>query len=280
MFANTARSALRRAAASALSTTTARALSSATTAPFAATATATRQSAVTAVSAALRTATSGFHSTVAASSEEDGTATAVPYEDKNLSQVLNEELEHERDTYAANEAIESGPPTPWIAADEEGDCEITLTRTYGENEEISVVFNVSEDPYDDEDDTPQMPGEEEEEEEDDLTIQFSVSVTRADGQESLEFACATDGVTVEVRNVRYDAVNSSGEEYETLSSYPGPNYDELDESVAEQFHMYLEARGIDETLANYIMESYEDKEQKEYMGWLHNVSNFVSAKKP
>ena len=95
--------------------------------------------------------------------------------------------------------------------------------------------------------------------------------------------------------------------------------------------MYLEARGIDETLANYIMESYEpglctltppdphlpvaerrlvprwfqpfhlssqkpvskfvfqiqqlrryfqDKEQKEYMGWLHNVSNFVSAKKP
>jgi hypothetical protein len=144
MFANTARSALRRAAASALSTTTARALSSATTAPFAATATATRQSAVTAVSAALRTATSGFHSTVAASSEEDGTATAVPYEDKNLSQVLNEELEHERDTYAANEAIESGPPTPWIAADEEGDCEITLTRTYGENEEISVVFNVSE----------------------------------------------------------------------------------------------------------------------------------------
>jgi hypothetical protein len=42
-----------------------------------------------------------------------------------------------------------------------------------------------------------MPGEEEEEEEDDLTIQFSVSVTRADGQESLEFACATDGVTVE-----------------------------------------------------------------------------------
>ena len=68
------------------------------------------------------------------------------------------------------------------------------------------------DPYDSEDDMPHMPGEEEEEDEDDdMTIQFSVSVTRADGQESLEFACATDGVTVEVRNVRYDAVDPDGE---------------------------------------------------------------------
>ena len=134
------------------------------------------------------------------------------------------------------------------------------------------------DPYDDEDDIP-MPGEDDEDaaDEEDMTIQFAVSVTRADGQESLEFACATDGVTVEVRNVRYDAVDPNGEEY-GLSSYPGPNYDELDESVQEEFHKYLEARGIDETLANYIMESYEDKEQKEYMGWLHNVSNFVAKK--
>ena len=138
----------------------------------------------------------------------------------------------------------------------------------------------TQDPYDDEDTLPHMPGEDEEEgdRDEDLTIQFDVTVSRADGQESLEFACATDGATVEVRNVRYHAQGPEGAEY-GLSSYPGPNYDELDETLQEEFHKYLEARGIDESLANFIMESHLDKEQKEYMGWLRNVSNFVGGKK-
>ena len=63
-----------------------------------------------------------------------------------------------------------------------------------------------------------------------------------------------------------------------MSSYPGPNYDELDESVQEEFHKYLEARGVDSGLANYIMEVHIDKEQKEYTRWLENVGNFVRAK--
>ena len=97
-------------------------------------------SAVAAVSSALRHHRA-VHSTAVAGMSGD---VPPPYEDKNLSQVLIEELEHERTTYKPNEAIERGPPEPWVSSDDEGDCEITLTRTYGDNEEISVVFNVSE----------------------------------------------------------------------------------------------------------------------------------------
>ena len=45
--------------------------------------------------------------------------------------------------------------------------------------------------------------------------------------------------------------------------------------VQEEFHKYLEARGIDATLANYIAEVHVDKEQREYTRWLENVANFV-----
>ena len=117
-----------------------------------------------------------------------------------------------------------------------------------------------------------------EDEDEDVTIHFSVSVSRGDGHEGLEFSCATDGETAEVRNVRYEAIGGGGggeadedDEDEYFSSYPGPNYDELDESVQEEFHKYLEARGIDATLANYIAEAHVDKEQREYTRWLENA---------
>ena len=119
------------------------------------------------------------------------------------------------------------------------------------------------------------------EDDEDVTIHFTVSVARGDGHEGLEFSCATDGETVEVRNVRYESLGSLGssddedDEDAYFSSYPGPNYDELDESVQEEFHKYLEARGIDATLANYVAELHVDKEQREYTRWLENVADFV-----
>jgi len=117
-----------------------------------------------------------------------------------------------------------------------------------------------------------------------VTISFDVQVTRGDEEEALLFECATDGETVEVRKVRYtDAESMELDELDGFSMagnrYQGPKYEELDESVQEEFHKYLEARGIDSTLARFIMETHIDKEQREYTRWLENVSNFVSKGK-
>ena len=244
--------------------------------------------------------------------------------------MLGEELEHERTTYVPSEVVSRGPPQPFEIIESDGDCEVTLIRTYGEDEEIAITFNatevrratrsasafdptrarpppprdrirrrdavppstlnetrpsrprspLSQDPYDEDDGLLPVEGELEEDEEEDITIHFLVSVSKGDGREALEFSCATDGETVEVRNVRYESLGSDDEDDmgSYMSSYPGPNYDELDESVQEEFHKYLEARGVDSSLANYIMEVHIDKEQKEYTRWLENVGNFVRAK--
>ena len=206
--------------------------------------------------------------------------------ERGLSQVLGEELEHERTTYVPSEVVAKGPPEPFEMIETDGDCEITLVRAFGDDEEIAVTFNATEDPYEEDEyfvsDADGGATNEAEDEDEDVTIHFSVSVSRGDGHEGLEFSCATDGETVEVRNVRYEAIGGGGggeadedDEDEYFSSYPGPNYDELDESVQEEFHKYLEARGIDATLANYIAEAHVDKEQREYTRWLENVANFV-----
>ena len=206
--------------------------------------------------------------------------------ERGLSQVLGEELEHERTTYVPSEVVAKGPPEPFEMIETDGDCEITLVRAFGDDEEIAVTFNATEDPYEEDEyfvsDADGAATNEAEDEDEDVTIHFSVSVSRGDGHEGLEFSCATDGETVEVRNVRYEAIGGGGggeadedDEDEYFSSYPGPNYDELYESVQEEFHKYLEARGIDATLANYIAEAHVDKEQREYTRWLENVANFV-----
>ena len=206
--------------------------------------------------------------------------------ERGLSQVLGEELEHERTTYVPSEVVAKGPPEPFEIIETDGDCEITLVRAFGDDEEIAVTFNATEDPYEEDEyfvsDADGAATNEAEDDDEDVTIHFSVSVSRGDGHEGLEFSCATDGETVEVRNVRYEAIGGGGggeadedDEDEYFSSYPGPNYDELDESVQEEFHKYLEARGIDATLANYIAEAHVDKEQREYTRWLENVANFV-----
>ena len=71
-------------------------------------------------------------------------AASTDSSEKGLYQVLGEELEHERSTYAPSEIIAAGPPAPFELIESDGDCEITLVRTYGDDEEISITFNAAE----------------------------------------------------------------------------------------------------------------------------------------
>jgi complement component 1 Q subcomponent-binding protein len=118
------------------------------------------------------------------------------------------------------------------------------------------------------------------EDDEEAALHFIVNVSKGDGGEMLEFSCATDGETVEVRNVRYESLSDAEEDDADLlaATYPGPNYDELDETVQEEFHRYLEARGVDHVLANYVAELHVHKEQTLYVDWISKVQGFVGPK--
>lgn len=59
------------------------------------------------------------------------------------------------------------------------------------------------------------------------------------------------------------------------SQYTGPPFQQLDESVQNLLENYLDARGLNSGLAVFIPEYIDVKEQKEYVGWLGRLKQFV-----
>jgi len=68
-----------------------------------------------------------------------------------------------------------------------------------------------------------------------------------------------------------DAVHAASD------AYPGPPFGNLDEDLQILVERYLEDRGIDHTLAQFVPDYIDMKEQKEYLAWLSNVKGFIDA---
>jgi complement component 1 Q subcomponent-binding protein len=209
--------------------------------------------------------------------------------ERTLTEALLEEHAHESAAYEPSETATAGPPAPFELHETKGDAEMTLTRKFGENdaEEVTVTFIAQEDPYeeddfDDEDfdieDDAEAASEEDDldgldDDEDAIAISFNVVVSKADGSAYLDFDCLTDGEIIEIRHVGFEAFDEENPMIGT--TYTGPNFEDLEESVQDKFHDYLEERGINADLANYIIEAHLDKEQREYTSWLERVAHFV-----
>lgn len=59
--------------------------------------------------------------------------------------------------------------------------------------------------------------------------------------------------------------------------YPGPPFGTLDEDLQVLMERFLEERGITQTLAVFVPDYVDVKEQKEYIRWLNNVKGFIDA---
>lgn len=57
--------------------------------------------------------------------------------------------------------------------------------------------------------------------------------------------------------------------------YAGPPFAQLDEEVQGILESFLTARGISEYLAQVVPDYIDVKEQKEYLGWLGRVKEFL-----
>ncbi|XLS80689.1 hypothetical protein HN51_046520, partial [Arachis hypogaea] len=65
------------------------------------------------------------------------------------------------------------------------------------------------------------------------------------------------------------------DESEDQLAYEGPEFTDLDENLQKAFHKYLEIRGIKPSTTNFLQEYMFSKDNKEYLGWLKNLKNFV-----
>ena len=69
-----------------------------------------------------------------------------------------------------------------------------------------------------------------------------------------------------------NSINTS--EFLDKVSYQGPRFSELDESVQTGFESYLDSKGINNELADFVIGFSEFKEEKEYRTWLGDLVKF------
>eukprot|EP01024_Parvocaulis_polyphysoides_P056874 TRINITY_DN60279_c0_g1_i1.p1 TRINITY_DN60279_c0_g1~~TRINITY_DN60279_c0_g1_i1.p1 ORF type:complete len:254 (+),score=30.50 TRINITY_DN60279_c0_g1_i1:48-764(+) len=182
---------------------------------------------------------------------------------RSLVDVLKEELDHEKQTYEKPENLTGGPPAPFILKEQELDTLLTLTRTYN-NEEIEINIKVNDQPQ------PEHVEDEEGNTNMQVNVIFTVSVTKGDQSLILDIQITEDQFLVD--HVSLEPKDG----FPSDSYYHGPVFDELDEGLVTGFYDFLEERGVNTDLANYLVSLINDKEQREYQSWLARVKDFLS----
>lgn len=115
-----------------------------------------------------------------------------------------------------------------------------------------------------------------------VTCRLNIVVEKP-GQGALNIEAVAQEASVIVENMYYyqDAAiahsSSPDAVHKSRDVYPGPPFGTLDEDLQLLMEQYLDERGINSTLALFVPEYMDMKEQKEYLSWLNNVKGFVDA---
>jgi len=205
----------------------------------------------------------------------------------NLVKALQNEITFEKEAGAEQPATpefleEFNKQGIWKIQDASGHDEVILTRQFN-NETIRVIFSIA----DLESEQPEFEEEAAEGEEEEpvgaiFPLRCSITVTKPSGG-ALHFEGLIQDGAVVVQNISFykDAALATGlsaeADWSRRGLYIGPQFDHLDVNVQEEFDEFLAERGIDQSLAVFLPEYAEYKEQKEYTDWLQSVKKFVEA---
>ncbi|KJP89003.1 hypothetical protein AK88_01295 [Plasmodium fragile] len=188
-------------------------------------------------------------------------------EAQKLSEVVKAEVQHEKSNYEAPDNIKKFLQTSgWKFEEQEGDVNMVLTKNV-DGMKIIIDFQLVS-PF-------QAEGENEAQAE---MTDFSVTVEKPNKQGGITFYCTTlqndEKFRYMIGNVKYYK-NEEGKN--SVSSYNGPEFEDLDDSLQTSLDEWLANLGVDSELCDFIDSCSIDKEQREYMSWLQNISNFIES---
>lgn len=193
--------------------------------------------------------------------------------------------------------------------DQQGHDEVVLSKNFG-NENIRVLFSISdinqasdegveglEDAFENDEvvssinaaknkdaesaATTAASSESDESQPASFPVRCSITISKPSGCLSID-TIAQDGVFV-IDNIAFYKDSklatdlTSEADWQRRGLYIGPQFDDMDENVQEAFEQYLEERGINTTLALFVIDYIDYKEQREYVSWLHSVKDFIET---
>jgi complement component 1 Q subcomponent-binding protein len=124
--------------------------------------------------------------------------------------------------------------------------------------------------------------EEEGEDGQDNPIQVAIIIEKGSGP-ALEIDASAQGDAFYIDNVSLVesaelAKDQTAEgDWVRRGNYGGPVFNDLDEGLVESFHKFIETRGFNQELAEFMADYVVHKEQKEYTAWLEKVGKFVKS---
>merc|ERR1711865_575996 len=92
----------------------------------------------------------------------------------------------------------------------------------------------------------------------------------------ISFYCSTQGGEEHRYVIGHVKQYSTAEEKESVSSYNGPDFEDIDDKLQEAFDEYLAEMGMDNEVCDFIDAMALDKEQREYIRWLKLTQKFLS----
>ncbi|KAF8820469.1 glycoprotein [Cardiosporidium cionae] len=185
-----------------------------------------------------------------------------------LKKTLTAEIQHEEGNYEQPEGVAKFlKANSWTFEDRDGDINMALTKTLEDGKKVAVDFQLV---------SPFQAEESENEQQAEMT-DFSVTL-EGKGNSGVTFYCTTlqndEKYRYMIGNVRYFADEESRS---SVSSFNGPEFEDLDDALQETLDEWLSSLGIDTELCNFIDACSVDKEQREYIHWLKNVSKFIEG---
>ncbi|KAH9962824.1 mitochondrial glycoprotein [Russula dissimulans] len=206
--------------------------------------------------------------------------------DGSVSAKIAEELSYEKEAIIEEEpesVKEFKNAGIWTIEDLPGNDEVTLQRKFG-NEHIRLIFSISDlqgadDNFDPSEGEESIPADAE----NSYPLRCSLTITKPSvpGALSIDAVCQEGAFALE--NVSFYnetklATDLTAEaDWKRRGLFIGPQFETLDLGLQEELEKFLQERGINESLALFIPEYAQFKEQKEYVDWLGKVKNFVDA---
>mmetsp|Transcript_61691 Transcript_61691/g.160095 ORF Transcript_61691/g.160095 Transcript_61691/m.160095 type:complete len:241 (+) Transcript_61691:85-807(+) len=184
--------------------------------------------------------------------------------------TLQAEIKHEEEQYEQAKEIKAFlKKSDFKMVEKEGDVNMMLEKELGDRV-VRIEWQLT---------SPFDPTEEEEDGQsfDQEATDFCVTVESKSNGSGLTFYCSTQ--TGE--DHRYVIGNlksfATAEEKDSVTSYNGPEFEDLDDKVQESFDEYLAEVGMNNEVCDFIDASALDKEQREYLRWLKQSKAFLES---
>ncbi|KAL7099621.1 hypothetical protein ACP275_09G096100 [Erythranthe tilingii] len=182
----------------------------------------------------------------------------------NMLRLIRSEIQYELDHSPPSEPI---PEFNTFKVDElPGQQWIRLTKKFRQSEDIKIEVTMFDGafPMKKDDDNPENMKPH---------ITFIVDVFKGEGTDILEFICSAWPDSIEIRNVFTRGHNRISDYH-----YMGPGFKELDDELQTSLYDYLETRGVDDKLAEFLHRYMINKDKNEYLRWMEKMKSFIEKK--